>query len=189
MPPGVIATLILTTGLRQGFAFAAAAGLGAATVDLAYAFAALLLSAAISALLAGAERPLQVVTGIVLLAFGLWGASRARRHAPERAAPAVTSRDLAATYARFAALTALNPATLGYFAAVAIGLGGAAISSVPAFALGVFVASAGWLLLLLATISGALHGRLPEGARTWAVLGGNLIVVLLGVGVLLRALA
>lgn len=46
-------------------------------------------------------------------------------------------------------------------------------------------AAAGWQLLL-AAISGALHGRLPEGARAWAVLGGDLIVVLLGVAVLIR---
>ena len=187
MPPGAIATLILSTGLRRGFPFAAAAGLGAATVDFAYALAALLLGTAISALLAGAERPLQVVTGIVLLAFGTWGASRARSRAPERAAPVVTSRDLLSTYGRFAALTAVNPATLGYYIAVAIGLGAATIPSVPAFALGVFVASAAWQLLL-ATISGALHGRLPEGARVWAAFGGNLIVVLLGVAVIARAL-
>lgn len=188
MPPGAIATLILATGLRQGFLHAAAAGLGAATVDFSYAVAALLLGAAVSALLAGLERPLQLGTGVILVAFGAWGAGRARSRAPERAAPAVTSRDLAATYARFVALTAVNPATLGYYLAVAIGLGGGAISSVPAFAAGAFVASAGWQLLL-ATISGALHGRLPEGARAWAVLGGNLIVVLLGIAVLVRALA
>lgn len=188
MPPGAIATLILATGLRQGFPYAAAAGLGAATVDFGYAVAALLLGAAVSGLLAGAERPLQLGTGIILVAFGLWGAGRARSRAPERAAPAVTSRDLAATYARFVALTAVNPATLGYYLAVAIGLGGVAISSVAAFALGVFVASVGWQLML-AAVSGALHGRLPEVARAWAVLGGNLIVVLLGVAVLVRAVA
>jgi len=187
MPPGAIATLILTTGLRQGFSFAAAAGLGGATVDFAYAFAALLLGTLISTLLAGAEQGLQLVTGVVLLAFGIWGASRARRHVPERAAATVRSRDLLSTYARFVGLTAVNPATLGYFIAVAVGLGSAAISSVPAFALGVFVASAGWQLLL-ATVSGALHGRLPEAARAWAVLGGNLIVALLGLVVLIRAL-
>ncbi len=188
MPPGAIATLILATGLRRGFSFAAAAGLGAATIDFSYAVGALLLGTAISTLLAGAERPLQLVTGVVLLAFGGWGTSRARGRAPGRAPVVVTSRDLLSTYGRFAALTALNPATLGYFAAVAIGLGGGAIRSVPAFALGVFVASAGWQLLL-ATISGALHGRLPETARTWAMLGGNLIVMLLGIAVLLRALS
>lgn len=188
MPPGAIATLILATGLRQGFPFAAAAGLGAATVDFAYAVAALLFGAGVSALLAGAERPLQLVTGVVLVALGVRGARHARGRAPERVALVITSRDLAATYARFVALTAVNPATLGYYLAVAIGLGGGAISSVPAFASGAFVASASWQLLL-ATISGAFHGRLPEGARAWATVGGSVIVVLLGLAVLVRALA
>lgn len=187
MPPGAIATLILATGLRQGFSFAAVAGLGAASVDFVYALIALLVGGSIAALLAGSERPLQLATGGALIGFGVWGASRARRHKPERDAPAVSTRDLLSTYARFAALTAANPATLGYFAAVAIGLGGSAVSSVPAFASGVAAASAAWQLLL-ASISGALHGRLPETARAWAVLGGNLIVVLLGIAVFARAL-
>lgn len=187
MPPGAIATLILATGLRRGFLFAAAAGLGAATVDFAYAIIALALGGAISTALAGIERPLQLATGVVLVGFGIWGASRARRTASDRSAPPPGARDLLSTYVRFAALTALNPATLGYFIAIAIGLGNAAIASIPAFAAGVFVASAGWQLLL-ATISGALHGRLPLAARTWAAVGGNVIVLLLGLGVLARAL-
>src|SRR5687768_9380378 len=134
MPPGAIATLILATGLRRGFSFAAAAGLGAATVDFAYALAALLLGSAIPSLLAGAERPLQLATGIVLVAFGVWGASRALRRPSSVTAGQPGARDLLSTYVRFVALTALNPATLGYFVAVAIGLGTAAIADVPAFA-------------------------------------------------------
>ena len=188
MPPGAIATLILSTGLRRGFAFAAAAGLGTATVDFAYAVAALLLGSAISALVAGAERPLQLLTGAALVAFGIWGVLRARRPAAERPDAAPSTRDLVSTYLRFVALTALNPATLGYFVAVAVGLGSAAVASVPAFALGVLVASAGWQLFL-AVVSGALHGRLPEPARAWAAAGGNVIVVLLGVAVLARAIS
>lgn len=186
MPPGAIATLILATGLRRGFALAAAAGLGAATVDLAYAFIALVVGGAISALLAGIERPLQLFTGVALVAFGAWGLARSRRAPVPEPESDTRTRDIVSTYLRFVVLTALNPATLGYFVAVAIGLGTAAIASLPAFALGVFVASAGWQLLL-ATVSGALHGRLPEGARRWAVAGGNAIVVLLGLGVLARA--
>lgn len=52
--------------------------------------------------------------------------------------------------------------------------------------MGVAVASASWQLLL-AVISGTLHGRLPAGVRIWAVLVGNLIVVLLGAAILVRA--
>ena len=188
MPPGAIATLILSTGLRRGFGFAAAAGLGAATVDFAYALAALLVGTAIASLLAGAERPLQLATGVILIAFGIWGASRARLKVHETAAAGISTRDLLSTYLRFVALTAVNPATLGYFVAIAVGLGSAASVNVPAFAFGVLVASAGWQLLL-AAFSGALHGRLPDSARTWAVLGGNVIVVLLGIAVLARAIS
>ena len=187
MPPGAIATLILATGLRRGFPFAAAAGLGTATVDFAYALVAMLLGSAVSSLLSGVERPLQVVTGVVLVAFGVWGASRALRRPSDVTTGRPGARDLLSTYVRFVALTALNPATLGYFVAVAIGLGTAAIADVPAFALGVLVASAGWQLLL-AAVSGALHGRLPDQARRWAGVGGNVIVVLLGVAVLARAI-
>lgn len=188
IPPGAVATLILATGLRRGFAVAAAAGLGAATVDLVYASVALLVGAAVATLLAGLERPLQLATGGILLAFGVWGASRAWAQDHPAEVSAVTTRDLATTYTRFIVLTALNPATLGYFVAVAIGLGGAAIASIPAFAIGVATASAAWQLFL-AALSGALHGRLPDRGRRWALLGGNLIVVLLGLAVLARALA
>ena len=187
MPPGAIATLILATGMRRGFALAAAAGFGAATVDLLYAVAALLLGSAVSVVLAGFERPLQVLTGVILIALGIWGALRARRPAAEQSDTAASARDMLSMYLRFVALTALNPATLGYFVAIAIGIGSAAIASVPAFALGVFVASAGWQLLL-ATVSGALHGRLAPTARVWAAVGGNVIVVLLGAAVLARTL-
>ena len=187
MPPGAIATLILATGLRRGFPFAAAAGLGAATVDFAYAIVALALGGAISAALAGIERPLQLITGLALVAFGVWGIARSGRTASPLPEGDASTRDVASTYLRFVVLTALNPATLGYFMAVAIGLGNAAIASIPAFAAGVFVASAGWQLLL-ATVSGVLHGRLPERARRWAMTGGNAIVLLLGLGVLARAL-
>ena len=188
MPPGAIATLILATGLRRGFVFAAAAGLGAATVDFAYAVIALAVGSALSGVLAGIERPLQLVTGVLLVAFGVWGIARSRRTAVPRSESDATARDVVSTYLRFVLLTALNPATLGYFVAIAIGLGTATIASLPAFALGVLVASMGWQLLL-ATVSGVLHGRLPEQARRWAVTGGNAIVVLLGLGVLARALA
>ena len=187
MPPGAIATLILATGLRRGFAFAAAAGLGTATVDFAYAVVALAVGGAISSALAGIERPLQLVTGAALVAFGVWGVARSGRTAPPPPESDARMRDVVSTYLRFVVLTALNPATLGYFVAIAIGLGTPTIASLPAFALGVLVASAGWQLLLAAA-SGVLHGRLPEGARLWAVTGGNAIVVLLGLGVLLRAL-
>lgn len=188
MPPGAIATLIMTTGLRRGFAPAAAAGLGAASVDFGYALSALLLGSAVSAMLAGAERTLQLATGVTLVVIGMWTAVRSRRAAAEQPTATAATRDLVSTYLRFAGLTAANPATLGYFVAIAIGLGGTAIQSLPAFALGVFTASAAWQLLL-ATISGALHGRLPPSARAWASLGGSLIVVLLGVAVLARALS
>ena len=188
MPPGAVATLILATGLRRGFAFAAAAGLGAATIDLLYASLALLLGSAIATIHSGWERPLQLLTGTGLVAFGLWGAGRAMGRDRVPRPSAVTTRDLAATYVRFAAITAVNPATLGYFVAIAIGLGGGGITSIPAFAAGVAAASAAWQLFL-AAISGTLHGKLPDAARTWALLGGNLIVVLLGALILARALA
>lgn len=190
MPPGAIATLIVATGLRQGFRYAAAAGLGAATVDLAYALVALVVGGALAATLSGADRPLQLFTGVALVAFGVWGIVRSRQGAPQQqlASPPAGARDLASTYLRFVGLTALNPSTLGYFIAIAVGLGATAIESIPAFALGVFIASALWQLLL-AAVSGAMHGRLPARARAWAIAGGNGIVVLLGLAVLARALS
>ncbi|GAA3816006.1 LysE family transporter [Cellulomonas soli] len=93
-------------------------------------------------------------------------------------------------YARFVALTAVNPTTAVTFATVAVGAvaglagvsGAAATTGRPglavgaAFVVGVAVASAAWQLLL-AVGGGLLGGRLAERGRTALSVGGSVVVV------------
>lgn len=181
MPPGAVATLIVQTGLRHGFRRAAAAGLGAASVDLAYGTLALVLGAAVATALADAVRPLRLVTAVALVGIGLLGMRAAGRDAAEAGAD-VSPPGIRGTYLRFVGITLVNPATLGYFAAIAIGLGGTATDGAALFVAGVFLSSASWQLML-ASLGGTLHGRLGPRAHGALVVGGNLIVIGLGLGI------
>ncbi|GAC1487996.1 MAG: LysE family transporter [Candidatus Limnocylindrales bacterium] len=183
MPPGAIAALIIQTGLRAGFRPALAAGFGTATVDLLYVGLAVALGAAIVPVLGPAEGPLRLAAGFSLVAIGLLGVLRARRIAATDVR-AAGSADLMRTYLRFVALTMVNPATLAYFVAIALGLGSEVLTNVPAFVAGVFVASAAWQSLL-AVLGGSLHDRLVEHIRTVVALVANAIVVVLGIRIIL----
>lgn len=82
------------------------------------------------------------------------------------------------TLRRFVALTAINPLTAVYFVVLTAGLGGTVhgVAAAMAFAVGVFVASWSWALMLavVGTFAGA---RLPEWARTATSLAGYLVVL------------
>jgi len=102
--------------------------------------------------------------------------ARRRARAQARALPPP-----ARLYARFLGLTAVNPTTVVYFAALIAGL--PAVASAPADAKAVFVAAVGvaslsWQLVLAAS-GAALHHRLPEHARLWTALAGNALVLAL----------
>jgi len=92
-------------------------------------------------------------------------------------------------YGNLVALTALNPATLITFAAVAVGRssseGGSTWPAVALFAVGAFIASAVWQLLL--TGGGNLLGRLLSGRRgqLGVSICSALIMLTLSAGVLL----
>jgi arginine exporter protein ArgO len=93
----------------------------------------------------------------------------------------------ARAYLSLFALTAINPATVITFAAVVIGRSqiGSSWLAVALFALGAFVASAVWQLLLAG--GGSLLGRLLRGRRgqLGISLGSALIMLALSASVLL----
>lgn len=186
MPPGAVTSLIVRIGLQRGFRAALAAGWGTATVDGLYCVVAVLAGAAIVPLLGAIEPPLRIVTGLVLVALGLRGILGARREAPIRASTA--TRDLAATYLRFIAITMVNPATLAYFVAIALGFAGAVLGDAPLFVVGVFAASLSWHAIL-AILSGSLHGRLRPDARIALAIVANGVVIALGLRILAQVLA
>lgn len=214
VPLGAIGVLLLRTAMTDGWRPAAAGGLGAATVDLVYATVAVLAGTAVTSLLDGHERAVRIVGALVLAAIAVRGlltlvrgrsapgaaappdesaAASATPAAPSAnpgvipaATPATTAATPRATFARFVALTAINPLTAVYFAVVAAGFAErlAGATQRVAFVAGVAVASAAWQLTLVGV--GAAVG-FRAGPRVRVVLGaaGDVVVLALAIGLAL----
>jgi threonine/homoserine/homoserine lactone efflux protein len=181
VPVGAIGALLVTLGARDGWHTAAAAGLGAATVDGVYATAAVLAGAVLAPALTDWRDPLRWGSAVVLALVGLWLVRPAWTPPPPPGAePARWSPPRA--FVTVLALTAVNPATLVYFAALIAGrpfgdLGTAGARAT--FVGGVVVASAAWQLVL--ATAGATAGRWlvgPRGRRWTAIVGGGLVLAL-----------
>lgn len=184
IPVGAIAVLIVELGIRRGFVAAAAAGLGAASADGLYATLAVLAGSSMAAALAPVEGLLRIVAAGVLLGVALRqvvGVMLGPRGVPGSAELPVRPLPI---YARFLALTLVNPATLIYFAALMIGrpsLGDAPADRL-AFALGAFIASACWQLIL-AGVGALAHHRLPPRFQTAVGLLGAGLIAWFAVGI------
>jgi arginine exporter protein ArgO len=191
MPIGAVGSYLVGLGARERMSVATAAALGVASVDGGYAIIAGLGGAGLQALLIAATAYLTWAAAIILAAVATRTVQLAisRFRGDGGAVAGLRKLTPARAYLNLAALTALNPATVITFAAVVIGRSsGAAHSSWPAvalFAIGAFVASACWQLLL--TGGGSLLGRLLRGRR--AQLGisvcSALLMLALAVGLLL----
>lgn len=190
VPVGAIAVLIIETALRGGWRAGAAAGAGAASADVLYAALAALAGQVLSAWLAPWAVVLRCLSALVLLGLGGWGVWRAWRLAPATPAPQpVTGRDLGAIFAKFVALTVLNPLTVVYFTALMLGSGTASLLTAADrawFVVGAGLASLSWQWLL-AGVGAWAHTRLPARAQRWASLLGNGLVLVLGVRLLVWA--
>jgi len=194
IPLGAIGVMIVDLGMRGGFRPAAAAAAGVATADLLYALVAAAAGAAVAGALAPHEHQLRLVAAAVLALVALLGlrtAIAARRPAagaetPPAARPAAARprRPVGrAVFARFLALTSINPLTVAYFAALIAGLPAVASSSAAekaVFVLAAGAASLSWQLVLAGS-GAALHHRLPPSARLYTALAGNAIVLALAV--------
>ncbi|MBU6256642.1 MAG: LysE family transporter [Chloroflexi bacterium] len=191
VPVGVIAVLIIETGMIGGLRRGFAAGAGAATVDLLFCSLALALGGLLNQILAVALHPLQLLSGAILISIGVRGlfALRASRVTSRETADPRVRGGARQLYLRFIALTAMNPATILYFLALAIGLPG--LGSEPlnavAFTVGAAGASLSWQLLLGAI--GAAAGRLlPERAITATRLIGQMLIIGFGTNIAVTAL-
>lgn len=179
IPMGAIALLIVGTSIRCGFACGFSAGAGAATADLVYSLLAVGAGAAVATLLAPWAGPIRMAAAgaLALIAGrGLWGVRRSRA---ERAGSRPTARsEMFATYARFLALTLVNPLTVVYFSALVLGsgwaVGGAA--HLAAFAVGAFAASLSWQTLLAAVGAFGRRGLSPR-TRVAALVAGNVVIL------------
>ena len=167
VPIGAVGAFLVALAARTPWRVGAAAALGIATVDGAYAALAVAVGASLSALLAPVAAPLRIVSGTVLLVIaGLVAAHALARDARDARGggarqPAVV-RPVRA-YALFVGITAVNPTTVVYFAAIVLGnrhlVAGPAEATV--FVAAAFVASASWQLALAG--GGALLGRVALG--------------------------
>lgn len=178
VPVGVIAILILETGIRRGLRVALAAAAGAATADGIYSTIAALFGSVLAGYIGPISRPLRAISVVVLLVISARGFLALR---PARRAQRVERvGDVPArTYLRLLGLTLLNPATVVYFAALTLGFPnlGREPSSRVAFVAGVFLASLSWQSLLAVTGSLA-HHRLSPRVHLAASLIGNVVVVI-----------
>jgi threonine/homoserine/homoserine lactone efflux protein len=176
IPVGPIALLIVRTGLRRGFAVAAAAGAGTATVDLIYAILAVVVGSAVTSALASVVAPMRLAAAAVLIYLAARLLMRSRR--ARAGLDSTDDRSAARTYLLFLGLTLLNPATVAYFVTLAVGLPEIAqdAGSRIAFAVGAALASLSWQSVL-AAIGAALHTRLTPRIEFATTLLSSAILV------------
>lgn len=185
MPLGPIGVLILRESITGGFRSGAAAAVGVALVDLSYCTAAVVAGAALAPVLRGLGDWPAAVSGAVLIALGLVQLRRADR--PVTTSSAELPRHWITV--RFFALTAINPATLLYFFALASAVTIHAVNPATpvVFVVAAGLASLAWQLSLAAIGAGIGATVSPTFTRRLAWVA-SLLVVALGIGVLASAL-
>jgi arginine exporter protein ArgO len=192
MPLGAVGTYLVGLGARERIAVATAAALGVASVDGGYAVIAVLGGTGLQVVLSEVSDWLKWVAVSVLVLVAIRTMVLAVRRYRDNRDFVDRPSDLTPTraYGSLAALTAVNPATLITFAAVAVGRSSSGSTSTPPavalFAIGAFAASAVWQLLL--TGGGNLLGRLFTGRRGQLGISACSALIMLGllVGLLLR---
>jgi threonine/homoserine/homoserine lactone efflux protein len=191
MQVGPVSLLVVEASVVRGLRAAAAAGLGVATADLAFATVAAATGGAAGAALAGHEGQIRIGAALALAAIavsGLIGVLRSGApDAEEAESPGVAGGGSArAHYARFLAITIANPLTIASFAAAATALSVDSPVSATAFAAGVGVASAAWHLALSGAAGFAGRWVTCRVRRALAI-GGRLGVLALAAHLALAA--
>ena len=185
--PGPIFFLCLRRSLLRGWLIGLVSGLGVATADAAYAAVAVFGIAALSTILLGGERWLELFGGPALILLGIRSVLEQPRIG--EASTAATGRGLLWAYASTLGLTITNPATIISFAALAAALGAGLAGGFgrPAVVvLGVALGSASWWCLL-ALLAAMLRTRVtPDVTRAIGIVSGLAIA---GLGALALAAA
>ncbi len=167
IPIGAVGALLVALTARTSLRTGSAAALGVAAVDGAYAAVAVIGGAALADRLEPYAGWLRAASAAVLLAIAALTVWMARRSSGRSAAAPTSARDLLPwqAFAAFVALTAVNPTTVVYFAAVIIGNPDLAEGWVEGlvFVVAAFVASASWQLTLAGL--GAALGRRVTSKR------------------------
>jgi arginine exporter protein ArgO len=204
MPLGAVGVLLLHEAINRGWRLAAAAAVGVALVDVCYATIAVGATGTVQSLLHGHQTPVRRVAAVVLVVIavrglrGLWqqrpvGGTDGGADADggpgadegpatdDGLGPSSTSGgpSAAAMTRRFFALTALNPVTALYFAALTTALSSlhdGGFGRAASFVAGVFAGSLAWQLVLTG-VGAAAGGRMPPRAKRLVSLVGYLVVL------------
>jgi threonine/homoserine/homoserine lactone efflux protein len=171
LPVGPVASYLVGLAARHPWRVGAAGALGIAAVDGGYALVTGLFGTLVAGLVRPVEEPLRIASAVLLVVLAARGALTAWRERTSsggevRADPLTAPR----TFARFVAITAINPGTVLFFAVVVTGgallpdTAGAGQALVAAtFGTAAFLASASWQLAL--ALGGTLLGRVLSGRR------------------------
>jgi len=186
--PGPIFFLCVRRTLVRGRLYGLVSGLGVATADAFYGAVATFGVAAIAAAFVAGRRPLALVGGLVLVAFGARILFERQQAMDQVTAP--TARGLAWAYISTVGLTMTNPATIISFAALAatlgLGTGGGFVKPALVVA-GVLLGSATWWCVL-AVAASLLRSRVtPRVVRAVSTFSG-LVIVVLGIVAVVSAL-
>jgi threonine/homoserine/homoserine lactone efflux protein len=185
---GAVSALLLETAVRAGPRAGAAAGLGVASVDLAYAAGAVVAGGAARAALAAHLAEVRAVAAVILAlvaGHGLWALTRGPSRDQRAQVPtlAEASRPFgvpSAQYFRFVGLTAINPLTIVYFGSVTASLSLSGVADGVAFAAGAGTASALWHVAL-SLAAGHAGRRFTPRIRRVASIAGRLAVVVMAI--------
>ncbi|MFE9801323.1 hypothetical protein ACFYP6_21080 [Streptomyces goshikiensis] len=171
MPMGAMSVLLLQEAIRERRAAVAAAA-GVAAVDLGYAALATALGPWVAAHVTPAEAWIRLAASAILLTIATRGLLPTRPAPPPTPANAGPDAGAGAgagrVFVRYVGLTAVNPTTALYFAALTTAQGAAlrAGAAGAAFVTGVALASLLWQQALV--VLGALTGsRISPAARAW----------------------
>ncbi len=185
MPLGAIGVLILRESILNGVRHGLAAGAGVAFVDLTYCTLAVSVGVAFAPVIRSWGAIPAVISGLVLIGLGVYQLVSARSSASTEPLD-VPKR---AVFFRFVALTAINPATLLYFLALASVVTTTATSWVAptAFVVGTGVASLAWqwgLAFVGARVGAMLPARIV-GLLGWVASG---VIIVLGISVIVAGI-
>ena len=184
MQVGAVSLLLIEASVVAGPRAGVAAGMGVATADFAYAAVAAAAGSVVGTALASHEGEIKLVAALVLAGIALHGLVGLWRE-PEARTLEVDGSPRT-HFARFLAITAVNPLTIASFAAVAAALSLDSTAATVAFVLGVGAASAGWHLVLTLAAGHAGRWITPAIRRTLAI-GGRVLVLALAAHLALSA--
>jgi threonine/homoserine/homoserine lactone efflux protein len=176
-PVGPIGMLCIRRTLANGRLHGFVSGLGAATADMLYGIIAALGLTAVSAALTSNAFWLRVIGGIFLIYLGI----TTFRSEPASQAARAEARGLLGSYLSTLFLTITNPLTIlsfaAMFAALGAGTGSGAYGNGVLVALGVFLGSAAWWLLLSGSVS-LIRGWITPARLRWVNrISGVLILI------------